>query len=181
MAQTEINLLVMIREKDPKDERSIMRVKDFFTFRNHIVISNHIQCIVSELLSINLFEMLRKTQFKGMHIEIVRKITIQLMTALAFLKGLKIIHGDIKPENIVLKEFNKTGISSHNSGIKLIDFGTSIFKTDKHYDYLMSRYYRAPEVILGSPYDEKIDMWSAGCVLAEIYTGKPLFPGENEQ
>jgi serine/threonine protein kinase len=121
--------------------------------------------------------MLRKTQFKGMHVEIVRKITIQLMTALAFLKGLKIIHGDIKPENIVLKEYNKTGTLFHDVGIKLIDFGTSIFKTDKHFDYLMSRYYRAPEIILGSRYDEKIDMWSAGCVLAEMYTGKPLFPG----
>lgn len=44
----------------------------------------------------------------------------------------------------------------------------------------MSRYYRAPEVILGSPYDEKIDMWSVGCVLAELYHGKPLFTGENE-
>lgn len=45
----------------------------------------------------------------------------------------------------------------------------------------MSRYYRAPEVIMGAPYNEKIDMWSAGCVLAEIFAGKPLFPGDCER
>lgn len=65
---------------------------------------------MTELLSVNLFDMLRKTHFKGMNVEIIRKVAIQLMTSLAFLKSLRIIHGDIKPENIVLKEFNKTGI-----------------------------------------------------------------------
>lgn len=134
-----------------------------------------------ELLSVNLFEMLRKTQFRGLNLEIIRKVAIQLMSSLAFLRGLRIIHGDIKPENIVLKEFNKTGMDGSDSGIKLIDFGTSIFAHDRHYDYLMSRYYRAPEVILGAPYDEKIDMWSVGCVLAELVTGRPLFPGESER
>lgn len=53
--------------------------------------------------------MLRKTHFKGMAVDVIRKIAIQLITSLAFLKSLRIIHGDVKPENIVLKEFNKTG------------------------------------------------------------------------
>ena len=70
------------------------------------------------------------------------------------------------------------------SGIKLIDFGTSCYegklyhKIDQQsYTYIQSRYYRAPEITLGIDYDAKIDMWSTGCILAELYTGVPLFPG----
>ena len=48
------------------------------------------------------------------------------------------------------------------------------------YTYIQSRFYRSPEVILGLPYGMPIDMWSFGCILAELYTGYPLFPGENE-
>ena len=48
------------------------------------------------------------------------------------------------------------------------------------YTYIQSRFYRSPEVILGLPYSMPIDMWSLGCILAELYTGYPLFPGENE-
>jgi serine/threonine protein kinase len=48
------------------------------------------------------------------------------------------------------------------------------------YTYIQSRFYRSPEVILGLPYSMPIDMWSFGCILAELYTGYPLFPGENE-
>lgn len=92
---------------------------------------------MTELLSINLYEMLRTIEFRGMPLDVIRKISIQVFTGLAFLKSLRIIHGDLKPENIVLKEFNKTGI-------KIIDFGTSTFSYERHYDYLMSRFYRAP-------------------------------------
>ena len=48
------------------------------------------------------------------------------------------------------------------------------------YTYIQSRFYRSPEVILGHPYNMAIDMWSLGCIMAELYTGYPLFPGENE-
>jgi dual specificity tyrosine-phosphorylation-regulated kinase 2/3/4 len=80
----------------------------------------------------------------------------------------------LKPENILLKSPDK-------SGIKLIDFGSSCFQTERIYTYIQSRFYRAPEIILGIPYTMGIDMWSFGCILAELYTGFPLFPGENEQ
>ena len=89
------------------------------------------------------------------------------------MKEMQIIHCDLKPENIILKEKNK-------SGIKVIDFGSSCFRSKRIYTYIQSRFYRAPEIILGLPYDHGIDMWSFGCILAELYTGYPLFPGENE-
>lgn len=80
---------------------------------------------------------------------------------------------DLKPENILLKQPNR-------SGIKVIDFGSSCFEEERVYTYIQSRFYRAPEIILGMPYGLPIDMWSFGCILAELYTGYPLFPGEDE-
>jgi len=65
--------------------------------------------------------------------------------------------------------------------IKVIDFGSSCFENEKVYTYIQSRFYRSPEVILGMNYGLPIDMWSLGCILAELFTGYPIFPGENEQ
>ena len=62
-----------------------------------------------------------------------------------------------------------------------IDFGSSCFEDERVYTYIQSRFYRSPEVILGLPYDIAIDMWSLGCILSELASGYPLFPGENEQ
>lgn len=84
-----------------------------------------------------------------------------------------VIHCDLKPENILLKQPDR-------SGIRVIDYGSSCYANEKVYTYIQSRFYRAPEVILGLDYGLPIDMWSTGCILAELYTGKPLFPGENE-
>ena len=85
----------------------------------------------------------------------------------------QIIHCDLKPENILLKEPNK-------SGIKIIDFGSSTFLDERVYTYIQSRFYRAPEIMLGIPYNCAIDMWSFGCIMAELYIGYPIFPGESE-
>lgn len=67
-----------------------------------------------------------------------------------------------------------------SSSIKVIDFGSSCYSHQRVYTYIQSRFYRSPEVILGLPYGTPIDMWSLGCILAELHTGYPLFPGENE-
>lgn len=79
----------------------------------------------------------------------------------------------MKPENILLKTISK-------SGLKIIDFGSSCFDHERIYTYIQSRFYRAPEVILGIPYNVEIDMWSFGCICCELYTGIPIFPGESE-
>lgn len=65
--------------------------------------------------------------------------------------------------------------------LKVVDFGSGCLVHEQVYTYVQSRYYRAPEVILRIRYSEKVDMWSLGCILAELYTGEPLFPGNNEQ
>ena len=71
--------------------------------------------------------------------------------------------------------------SPEKSGIKIIDFGSSCFQDERIYTYIQSRFYRAPEIILGIPYTQAIDMWSMGCILIELLTGYPIFPGESEQ
>jgi len=67
------------------------------------------------------------------------------------------------------------------STIKVIDFGSSCLEHQRVYTYIQSRFYRSPEIILGLDYTMAIDMWSLGCIIAELYTGVPIFPGENEQ
>lgn len=65
--------------------------------------------------------------------------------------------------------------------IKVIDFGSSCYQSERTYTYVQSRFYRSPEVILGIEYTTAVDMWSLGCILCELITGQPLFPGETEQ
>ncbi|KAA6375943.1 MAG: putative Dual specificity protein kinase pom1, partial [Streblomastix strix] len=108
-----------------------------------------------------------------MSTSLVRRFAIQILNSLRYLHRHRIIHCDLKPENILLKNPTK-------SGIKVIDFGSSCFANEIIYSYIQSRFYRAPEVILGIQYSTAIDMWSFGCILCELHTGWPIFPGETE-
>lgn len=87
------------------------------------------------------------------------KFSIQILHALMFLGQRNIVHCDIKPENIMLKDNFKTGL-------RVIDLGSSCFEANQFYTYIQSRFYRAPEIILGIRYTPAIDMWSFGLVLA---------------
>jgi dual specificity tyrosine-phosphorylation-regulated kinase 1 len=135
---------------------------------------NH-QCLVFESLSLNLFELLKSTQFCGLPLSRTRKIAKQVLQALSFLarKDVDVLHCDLKPENIVLKDPNK-------SDVKVIDFGASRMSNIDMYSYIQSRSYRAPEVMLGLPYNVAIDMWSLGCILVELHNGRALFPSFHE-
>ncbi|KAG0977216.1 hypothetical protein G6F29_010237 [Rhizopus arrhizus] len=165
-ALTEIKILEKLMQLDPHNKHFIVRVLDSFYFREHL-------CIVFECLSLNLFEILQQNSYQGFSMGLVKRFAHQILTALNLLSEHNIIHCDLKPENILLKQPDK-------SGIRVIDLGSSCFVNEKVYSYIQSRFYRAPEVILGLEYGLPIDMWSTGCILAELYTGRPLFPGENE-
>jgi dual specificity tyrosine-phosphorylation-regulated kinase 2/3/4 len=91
-------------------------------------------------------------------LDLILRFTIQILQGLLFLKKYSIIHCDLKPENILLKHKNKTGI-------KIIDIGSGCYEEEQMYTYIQSRYYRAPEIILGIPYTTAIDMWSLGCII----------------
>ena len=138
-----------------------------FYFRGHL-------CISTELLGMNLYEFIKCHDFRGFSLKLIRRFSKQLLNSLVLLKAHKVIHCDLKPENILLAH-------PAHSEIKVIDFGSSCLENEKVYTYIQSRFYRSPEVILGMTYGMPIDMWSLGCILAELLTGYPIFPGENEQ
>jgi dual specificity tyrosine-phosphorylation-regulated kinase 1 len=167
-AQIEVRLLEMMNRTDTSDKFHVVRLRHHYTWRNHL-------CLVFELLSYNLYDLLRNTNFRGVSLNLTRKFAQQIATALLFLSWpeLKIIHCDLKPENILL-------CNPKRSAIKLVDFGSSCQLGQRIYQYIQSRFYRSPEVLLGIPYDLAIDMWSLGCILVEMHTGEPLFSGGNE-
>ena len=162
----EVKVLQMLKNLDREDKNHVIHIKEAFCFRDHL-------CITFEILSINLYELLKSNGFNGLSLSLIQRFTFQLLSGLKLAKDQKIIHCDLKPENILLKQSNK-------SCIKIIDFGSSCFEDQRVFSYIQSRFYRAPEIILGLPYSSAIDMWSLGCILVELYTGVPLFPGENE-
>jgi len=98
---------------------------------------------------------------------ILQAIARQCLEALAYLHSLGIIHSDLKPENVLIKSYSRCEI-------KVIDLGSSCFETDNLCLYVQSRSYRAPEVILGLPYGPKIDIWSLGCIMAELCSGEVI-------
>ncbi|KAH8078111.1 protein kinase [Aureococcus anophagefferens] len=102
----------------------------------------------------------------------VRTIAGQCLAALAYCASLGIIHCDIKPENIVLEDYEA-------GSVKIIDFGSSCFASDRLATYVQSRSYRAPEVVLGLDYDAGVDVWSLGCVLAEVWGGYVLLQNDS--
>ncbi|KAK5849408.1 hypothetical protein PBY51_009053 [Eleginops maclovinus] len=165
-AAEEIRILEHLRKQDKDSSMNVIHMLENFTFRNHI-------CMTFELLSMNLYELIKKNKFQGFSLPLVRKFAHSILQCLDALHKNRIIHCDLKPENILLKQQGR-------SGIKVIDFGSSCYEHQRVYTYIQSRFYRAPEVILGSRYGMPIDMWSLGCILSELLTGYPLLPGEDE-
>ncbi|KAH9058839.1 kinase-like protein [Lactarius vividus] len=163
----EVTILELLNNQcDPQDEHHILRLRDSFIHRNHL-------CLVFELLSSNLYELIKQNQFQGLSTQLVKVFTAQLLDALTVLKEARLIHCDLKPENILLK-------SLQSPQIKVIDFGSACHERQTVYTYIQSRFYRSPEVLLGLPYTAAIDMWSLGCIAVELFLGLPLFPGTSE-
>ncbi|TFK44375.1 kinase-like domain-containing protein [Crucibulum laeve] len=163
----EVTILELLNKTcDPNDEHHILRLRDSFIHRSHL-------CLVFELLSSNLYELIKQNQFQGLSTQLVKVFMAQLLDALTILKEARLIHCDLKPENILLK-------SLQSPQIKVIDFGSACHERQTVYTYIQSRFYRSPEVLLGMSYTAAIDMWSLGCIAVELFLGLPLFPGTSE-
>ena len=107
--------------------------------------------------------------------DLIKKYTWEVLVGLEGMHQRRVVHRDLKPENILL---------TPEEEVRICDFGSSkVINTRNHMNtpYVVSRYYRAPELILASnKYDESIDIWSFGCILFELLCRTPLFPGDTE-
>lgn len=164
-ALDEIKMLRFLKANHNLDSKNIVNYFDCFYHKEHLF-------IVTELLRDNLNVFLNYQQ--GTHSKAyftmgrIQKLAHQILTGLEAMHALNVIHGDIKPANIVVKSYSECLF-------KIIDFGSASFVHDTHSSYAQHRNYRAPEVILGFHYNCKVDLWSLGCVLFEVFTGKVLF------
>lgn len=162
----ELEMLRRLNNADPDDKYHCLRLYRHFFHKKHL-------CLSFESLSMNLREVLKKYgKNVGIHIIAVRSYAQQLLFALKLMKRCNIIHADIKPDNILVNETK--------SVLKLCDFGSaSLISENEITPYLVSRFYRSPEIILGLKYDTNIDLWSVGTTIYELCTGKIMFPGHS--
>jgi dual specificity protein kinase YAK1 len=137
---------------------------DNFEHMGHII-------TIFNLYPMSVFNLLQRRGFLGFHLPLIQQIAQSLVVVLCQMHRFEIIHCDIKPENIVIDS---------NSNVRLIDFGGALLRSDSIHEYIQSRYYRAPEIILGLQYDAKIDVWSLACTLVELFIGDPIFAGRDE-
>lgn len=167
----EIKMLCYLNKAGDPDKHNVLRLYDYFYHKEHLF-------LVTELLGENLYEFYRFNSSTGdplyFNLQRVRLVAQQVLVGLTYTHSLGIIHADLKPENILMCSYSDTRV-------KIIDFGSSAFVGDALSPYVQSRSYRAPEVILGLPYDQRIDVWSLGCILFEILTGKVLFINDSVQ
>uniref|UniRef100_A0A8D0EZP9 Protein kinase domain-containing protein n=1 Tax=Strix occidentalis caurina TaxID=311401 RepID=A0A8D0EZP9_STROC len=170
VVKKELKLLQALRGVDT-EESHIVRFLESFA-------DGACTYLVFELLEQNLRDFQKKNNFLPLPVRHIRTITVQLLAALLKLKELSTIHADLKPENIMLVDHAR-----YPFHVKLVDFGSACTLTEACHikqPYIQTRFYRAPEILLGLPFCEKVDVWSLGCVMAELHLGWPLYPGINE-
>ncbi|XP_059927492.1 homeodomain-interacting protein kinase 3 isoform X6 [Gadus macrocephalus] len=166
--QIEVGILARLSGENA-DEHNLVRAFECFQHRSHT-------CLVFEMLEQNLYDFLKQNKFSPLPLKVIRPVLQQVATALRKLKSMGLIHADLKPENIMLVDPVRQPYR-----VKVIDFGSASHVSKAVCStYLQSRYYRAPEIILGLQFCEAIDMWSLGCVIAELFLGWPLYPGSLE-
>ncbi|XP_034089820.1 probable serine/threonine-protein kinase dyrk1 [Gymnodraco acuticeps] len=148
---------------------------NFVTFNDVFVYGEHV-CLELEILDMSLFEFLYQKPHRSLELDEIRPILYQVSVTLQLLQSLGVVHTDLKPENIMLLDHGKQPWR-----IKVIDFGVACHVAKSELgDYMQTRHYRSPEIILGFPITSAIDMWSLGCIAAELFTGAVLYPGDTE-
>ncbi|KAF2431405.1 kinase-like protein [Tothia fuscella] len=188
-SRIELRVLSTLAQNDKHNRNKCIHLRQCFDFRQHI-------CIVTDLYGQSVFDFLKINQFTPFPSTHIQTFARQLLTSVAFLHDLNLIHTDLKPENILLVENNyqtftynrsipssttATSRSSRhrkvllNPEIRLIDFGSATFNDEYHSSVVSTRHYRAPEIILNLGWSFPCDIWSIGCILVEFFTGDALF------
>ncbi|CAL8259596.1 unnamed protein product [Arctogadus glacialis] len=165
LVRQEIHILRCLRALDP-EKCGIVRWMGALKHGPHF-------CLVFELLDQSLLAFAHQTANHCLPLMQIKNIVEQLASALDHLGTLGIIHGDLKPNNIMM--------TGQDTQVKIIDFGCSLKLSQAMIGFnLGTLWYRSPEIILGLPFTGMIDMWSLGCIAAELLIGDPLYPGCTE-
>ncbi|GAB6018832.1 hypothetical protein CHUAL_000493 [Chamberlinius hualienensis] len=160
VATREIKMLKMLKHEN------LVNLIDIFRRKGYLY-------LIMDYVDHNLLDELQKHP-SGLSCDSCRPIIWQILRGLEFCHSKNIIHRDIKPENVLV---SKTGV------VKLCDFGFAriVNLGETCTDYVSTRWYRAPELLVGDlHYGKEVDMWAVGCLFAEMFTGNPLFPGDSD-
>ncbi|KAM3963209.1 serine/threonine-protein kinase PRP4 homolog isoform 1-T1 [Aphomia sociella] len=161
----ELAFLKEINDADLENRYHCVKFIRQFMHKGHL-------CLVLESLYMDMRGVIKKYGKHGLNMKALISYSRQLLLALRLLKKLGIIHADIKPDNILINEKKNV--------LKLCDFGSATkIEDNESTPYLVSRFYRAPEIILGVPYKHGVDIWSVACTVFEMATGKILFTGSS--
>lgn len=185
-AEAEVEVLKEISRCDPAGQSHVVKLRDAFVHAGQ-----HF-CLVFERLGVSLHEFMLKGCPKGLLLADVRSIAQQLLQCLCFMHGLRLTHTDLKCRNVMLRDarYEMTPLPRGGVGVEtrrpqssevvVIDFGGALFASERDDGKIGTRHYRAPEVFVGLPWDEKVDLWSTGCLIALTYLGyRPICANED--
>lgn len=145
---------------------TLIKFECAFVYHGHI-------CVVTEALGPSLMKIIQERKYSGVGLDLVQSVLRDVLRAVNTMAKMKIVHTDVKPENILQ-------INIMSQHVKLIDLGNARLIEEQFNGYAQSRFYRAPEVILRLPIETASDIWSVGCLAAELMLGLPLLPGQDE-
>ncbi|XP_006877092.1 PREDICTED: mitogen-activated protein kinase 3 isoform X2 [Chrysochloris asiatica] len=162
----EIQILLRFRHENVIGIRDILRAPNLEAMRDVY--------IVQDLMETDLYKLLKSQQLSNDHI---CYFLYQILRGLKYIHSANVLHRDLKPSNLLI---NTT------CDLKICDFGLARIADPEHdhtgflTEYVATRWYRAPEIMLNSKgYTKSIDIWSVGCILAEMLSNRPIFPGKH--
>jgi dual-specificity kinase/CDC-like kinase len=181
-ALIEANIVEEVNRRGGRGVSHCAIMYDAFTWNSHF-------CMVFEDLGPSLYDFVKRHNYQPFPMICVRDFARQLLETLEFMHSFGLIHTDLKPENILLMNYRevpykwhgRTYIVPESTKVKIIDFGGATYDNEKKSSVVNTRQYRAPEVILGLGWSMPSDLWSAGCILAELYQGELLFATHDNQ
>lgn len=154
---------------------NVIKLRHFFYSQGDKPDELYLNCVM-DYVPETLSRLIRQYNKQKLNVPLLllKLYSYQMIKSLAYIHAIGICHRDIKPQNVL--------VDPNSHILKLCDFGSAkkLLKGEPNISYICSRYYRAPELIFGATeYSTAIDIWSTGCVIAEIVIGQPIFPGES--